>query len=62
MNDEPEIAEITKSLSRHKLKHILNAEYLMNSYDADIIKTYLNKMIDTSNMMILVAETHIGDN
>jgi secreted Zn-dependent insulinase-like peptidase len=51
-----DIAFISKSMSKHPVDEVLSAELVMDKFSASTIKMFLNAMMDTSNLVILVGD------
>lgn len=51
-----DIAYISKSLSQNKPEEVLSADFLMTSYQPSIVGSFLDQLIDTANILILVGD------
>jgi hypothetical protein len=51
-----DISYISKSLSQHTPEEVLSADFLMTDPDYKVIAQFLDAMIDSNNLLILVGD------
>jgi secreted Zn-dependent insulinase-like peptidase len=51
-----DITFLSESVSKNPIEKILNADFLFEKFDTKIIKKYLKNLMDTQNLIIIVAD------